>query len=72
MATYESDGCRWDEGDELPSCSFCGRDITEIALWETAISGTVCCDRQPCRLLLAENACSSEILEIELTEEEDD
>ncbi len=47
---YESDGLQYDPG-EIPQCSYCNRKITDpgvSGIYETALSGIICCTDPGC------------------------
>lgn len=52
MGHYESDGCKWDQGDK-PTCDICGKP----AKWETAHSGVYLCNRQKCSVEYVRQNC---------------
>jgi hypothetical protein len=64
---YESDGLEFESG-EVPECSYCGAKADETTLFETNISGGLCCGKDSCKLELAQENMESEL---EFISEED-
>jgi hypothetical protein len=45
---WESDGMEWDEGETPPICEYCNAPASKITLYETDISGVLCCLKPSC------------------------
>ena len=59
MVVWECDSGLTEEGDEEPTCSYCGKKASSGEIHDTNISGNDCCENEKCILQLGQDNLES-------------